>query len=72
MDMSGWNQRKKKDWHYPDLESGQRPIPHCPEVSIPVFTSLPDHTADEMQLEAMGDTNSCNSSISSSFCNIFA
>ena len=64
--MSGWNQRKKKDWHYPDIESARRPIPHCAEVSVPVFTSLPDLTADEMLLEVMNDTDSSDSKISSS------
>ena len=39
-------------------------MPHSAEV--PVFTSLPVLTADEMLLEAMDDTDSCNSSISSS------
>ena len=63
VDMSGWNQQKKKDWHCPDIESAQRPIPHYSEV--PVFTSLPDLTADEMLLEAMDDTDSSDSSICS-------
>ena len=62
--MSEWNQRKKKDLYHPDIESARRPIPHCAEV--PVFTSLPDLTADEMLLEAMGDTDSSDRSISSS------
>ena len=62
--MSGWDQRKKKDWYYPDIESSRQPIPHCAEV--PVFTSLPDLTADEMLLEAMDDTDSSDSSINSS------
>ena len=66
VDMSGWNQRKKKDWYYPDIESARRPIPHCAEVPVPVFTSLPDLTADEMLLEAMDDTDSSDSSISCS------
>ena len=64
VDMSGWNQRKKKDWYCPDIESARRPIPHCDEV--PVFTSLADLAADEMLLEAMDDTYSSDSSISSS------
>ena len=66
VDMSGWNQRKKKDWYYPDIESARRPIPHCTEVPVLVFTSLPNLTADEMLLEAMDDTDSSNSSISNS------
>ena len=56
VDMSGWNQRKKKDWHYPDIESARRPISHCAEAPIPVFTFLLDLAADEMLLEAMDDT----------------
>ena len=66
LDMSGWNQQKKKDWYYPEIESARRPILHCSKVSVPVFTSLPDLTADEMLLEAMDDTYSSNSSINSS------
>jgi len=42
-------------------------MPHCTEVSVPVFTSLPDLTADEMALEAMYDADSSYSDIRSSF-----
>ena len=66
VDMSGWTQRKKKDCYHPDIESARRPIPHCTEIPVPVFTLFPDLTADEMLLEAMDDTDSSNSSISSS------
>ena len=59
---------KKKDSYYPDIESARQPIPHCAEVPVPAFTSLPDLTADEMLQEAMDDTDSSDSSISSSFC----
>ena len=65
VDISGWNQRKKKDWCYLDIESARRPIPHCAEVPVPVFTSLPNLIADEMLVEAMDDTDSSDSSISS-------
>ena len=51
--------------YYTGIESAWRPIPHCAEVPVSVFTSLPDLTADEI-LEAMDDTDSSNSSISSS------
>ena len=53
-----------KDWYYPDIESARRFIPHCAEVSV--FTFLPDLAANEMLLEAMDDTDSIDSSISSS------
>ena len=66
VDMSGWNRRKKKNWYYPDIESARRPIPPYAEVPVPVFTSLPDLTADEILLQAMDDTDSSDSSISSS------
>ena len=66
VNMSGWNQRKKKYWYYPDIESARQPIPHCAKAPVPVFTSLPDLTADEMLLKAMDDTDSSNNSISSS------
>ena len=49
--MTAWNQRKKKDWYYPDIESARRPVPHCTEVPVPVFTFLPDLTADEALLQ---------------------
>ena len=48
----------KEDWYYFNIKSARRPIPHCAEVPVPVFTSLPDLTADEMLLEAMDDTDS--------------
>ena len=66
VNMSGWNQQKKKDCYDSDIESARRPIPHCAEIPVPVFTSLPDHTADEMLLEAMDDYVSRGSGISSS------
>ena len=46
--------------------SARRPIPHCAEVPVLIFTSLSDLTADEMLLEAMDDTDRGDSSISSS------
>ena len=61
--MSGWNQHKK-DWYCSDNESARRSIPRCAEV--PIFTSLPDLTEDEMLLEAMTDIDRSETSISSS------
>ena len=66
VDMCGSNQRKNKNRYYLDVESARRPIPHCAEAPVPVFTSLPSLTADEMLLEAMDDPDSSDSSISSS------
>ena len=64
-DMTGWNQRKKKDWYYPDIESARRPVPHCTEVPVPVFTFLPYLTTHETLLEAMEHSNSSCSNYSS-------
>ena len=66
VDVPEWNQQKKKDWYYPDIESARRPIPHCAEVPVSVFTCLPDLTADELLLKAMDDSDSSASSISNS------
>ena len=55
----------KEDWYYPDVESARRPIPHCPEVPLPVFISLPHLTADATLLEVMEDTDSSCSNYSS-------
>ena len=49
VNMSGWNWHKKNLWHYPDIESARRPVPHCSEVPVPVFTSLPDIAPDNEQ-----------------------
>ena len=57
VDMNGWNQRKKKVWYYPEIESARRPVSRCTEFPVPVFTFLPNLTADETLLEAMGDSN---------------
>ena len=65
VDMTGWNQRKTKEWCYPDIESAQRPVLHCAEVPVPTFTSLPNLTEDETLLEAMEDTDSSCSNYSS-------
>ena len=66
VDMSGWNQRKKKDWYYLDIESARRLTQHCAKFPVPVFTFSPDLIADEMLLEAIDDTDSSDSSISNS------
>ena len=58
--MNGISERRK-------IESARRFVPHCAKVPVPVFTLLPDLTADEMLLEAMDNTESSNSSIRSSF-----
>ena len=63
--MTGWNQRKKKDWYYPDTESARRPVLHCSEVPVPVFSFSPDLTADETLLKPMKDSNSSCSNYSS-------
>ena len=65
VDMTGWNQRKKKEWCYPGIESARQPILHCAEVSVPTFTSLPHLTKDETLLEVMEDTDSSCSNYSS-------
>ena len=59
--------------YYPHIESARRSVPHCAEVPVPVFTSLPDLSADEMPLEAMDDTDSSDSTGSiSSFSSMAA
>ena len=37
---------QEKNWYYSDIESARRPVPHCAEVPVPVFTFLTDLTAD--------------------------
>ncbi|KAI6648704.1 hypothetical protein LOD99_7930 [Oopsacas minuta] len=59
--MSGWNRQKKNSWHYPDIHSARRPIPHCSEIQVPVFTSLPDTAFTEVIDESSDSTYSSNS-----------
>ena len=67
VDMTRWNQRKKKDWYYPGIEPARQPLPHCTKVPVSVFTFLPHLTTDETLLEAMEDSNSsCSNYISTS------
>lgn len=42
VNTSEWNRHKKKSWYYPDIESAKRPVPHCSDLPLPGFTSLPD------------------------------
>ena len=65
VDMTGWNQRKKKEWCYLDIESAGRPVHHCAKVPVPTFTFLPDLTEDETLLEAVEDNDSRCSNYSS-------
>ena len=41
------------------------PYPHCTEVPVPVFVSLPELIADNMLLELLDDTDSTDSIINS-------
>ena len=60
-DMPGWNQHKKKSWHYAIL-TAIRPAAHCNEVPILVFTSLPDLIPDKLDLEtAENEDSDCSS-----------
>ena len=38
----GINRKNRNSLVYPNLESAIRPIPHCSEVPVPVFESLPE------------------------------
>ena len=58
VDMSGWNQHKKKSWHYPSIDSAIRPVAHCNKVPIPVFTSLPDLIPNELDLKTAKNNDS--------------
>ena len=52
----GFNAKNKNKIVYPDLESARRPVLHCKEVPVPVFTHLPDlesDIADSYQEEAI-------------------
>ena len=68
--MSGWNRQKKNSWQYPDIDSARWPIPHCSDIQVPVFTSLPDLVPDTAFTEAIDESsdstysrNSCNDSL---------
>ncbi|CAK8692053.1 unnamed protein product [Clavelina lepadiformis] len=51
-----WNQNKKKTLQYPYIDSALRPVAHCPEISVLVFTSLLDLISDEVaMLDAVED-----------------
>ncbi|XP_076822181.1 uncharacterized protein LOC143468715 [Clavelina lepadiformis] len=59
LSTQGWNQNKKKSWHYANIDSALRPVAHCPEIPVPVFSSLPDLISDVVEDE---DGNSSNRS----------
>ena len=42
VNTKGINKKKKNPLVYPNLESAIRPIPHCNEISVPVFKDLPE------------------------------
>ena len=63
VNMSGWNRHEKNSWHYSDIESERRPVPHCSEFPVPGFTSLPDIAQDSAFIEAMDE---CSDSTCSS------
>src|SRR6218665_3543269 len=42
VDVAGFNQKPKQHLQYPDIPSARRPIAHCEEIPVPVFTELPE------------------------------
>ena len=53
VDITGWNRYKRKTWYYLDIKSARRPVPHCSEVPITVFSSPPDFASDDTVFETM-------------------
>ena len=66
VNMSGWNRHKKNSWYYPDLESARRPVPHCEEVPIPIFSSLPKLVSNDNLFAETEEVNSDDSNYSDS------
>ena len=64
--MVGWNHHTKKLWYCPDIESIRRSLPHCSEVSVHVFSSLPDLVSDDDLFEAIYEIGSDRSNYSDS------
>ena len=64
VNMSGWNRHKKNSLYYPDLESARRPVPHCEEVPISVFSSLPKFVSNDDLFAETEEVNSDGSSYS--------
>ena len=54
INLSGVNSKNRKSLAYPDLVSARRPVTHCDEIPVPVFTELLSSSSDE-ELE-MNDT----------------
>ena len=47
INLTGINRKNKKSLKYPSLPSAIRPVPHCDDIPIPLFKSLPDLSEDE-------------------------
>ena len=70
--MSGWDRHKKNSWYYPDLESARRPVPHCEEVPIPVFSSSPKLVSNDDLFAETEEVNSDDSNYSDSVSDTIA
>ena len=66
MNMSGWNCHKKYSWYFIDLESARRPVPHCEEVPISVFSSLLKLVSNDDLFAETEEVNSDDSNYSDS------
>jgi len=64
VNIKGFNRYKKSAWTYPDLESARRPIPHSPDMPIPVFRTNRDSSMSDS--EDMHDGSHYEESISTS------
>ena len=60
--MCTWNQHKKKSGHHPNNDTAIRPVIHCDDVPIPVFTSFPDFIPNKLNLKtAENEASDCSS-----------
>lgn len=55
VNVKGFNKKNKQHLQYPDIPSARRPVEHCEEIPVPVFTELPEIDVESLSLPASTD-----------------
>ncbi|QQP54282.1 Uncharacterized protein FKW44_007063, partial [Caligus rogercresseyi] len=56
INTTGINRKNRQSLQYPDLPSARRPVAHCEDIPVPMFTKLPDSDDEATITDERGDT----------------
>ena len=51
INLKGINKKNKHTLQYPNIQSAIRPVPHCEDIPVPIFSILPELTEEECPVD---------------------